>query len=384
MMIAKETLKYKPRIAVDARPLSYGMNGNSRYLAEVLERVLNPNSPLEYYLYSNKPVHPTFRELAKRTPAFLPSKLPGLFWLNFTMPSLFRAHRIDVFWGTLQLLPFLGRSIPMAVNYHDLNFRSAPETMTTANYWQHRIFSPLTLKRAGKIFCLSKNTEREIREFSPSTAEKLEVVYPGAQGFESVTPPAKVLPANFLFSVGTLEPRKNIGTLVEAYRTLKKSDPQYPFALVLAGRLGWKSAGLTEILRDGSTESEGIYFIENPSDGELGWLYRNCSYFLFPSLHEGFGLPLLEAIREGKPCIASDIPVFHEVLDSETDDFVPPKDVSLWVQALRKAGTRGTPPLRKKSQDWSWDSTAKQVEEGLLSLWKNRKRKTGIRVEEKV
>ncbi|EQA35808.1 glycosyltransferase, group 1 family protein [Leptospira inadai serovar Lyme str. 10] len=376
-MIVKDSLKYKPRIAVDVRPLAYGINGNSRYLAEILQRVLNENSPLEYYLYSNKPVHPVFHEITKKAPVFIPSRLPGLFWLNLSMPSAFREHRIDIFWGTLQLLPIFGRNIPMAVNYHDLNFHSAPETMTTANYWQHRFFSPLTLKRADKIFCLSKNTQREIAEFLPSVAGKLQVVYPGAQGFENVVPPNKILPKNFLFSVGTLEPRKNLNTLLEAYRTLKRKNLDYPFSLVLAGRLGWKSEGLTEILRNGSLESEGIFFIENPSDGELGWLYKNCSYFMFPSLHEGFGLPLLEAIQEEKPCIASDIPVFHEVLDSQIDLFVPPKDTEAWIKAMLEAGDRGVRLRDGKSRKWSWDSTAQEVEEGLVTLWKNRKRKPG-------
>ncbi|EIE01261.1 glycosyltransferase family 4 protein [Leptospira licerasiae] len=373
-MLKKENLKYKPRVAVDARPLSYGITGNSRYLAEVLQRLLRPDSPLEYYLYSNKPIHPVFNHLIGLTPTFIPSKLPGVLWLNFTMPSLVKKHRIDLFWGTLQLLPAFGLKIPTLVNYHDLNFKSAPETMTTANYWQHKILSPITLKKADKVLCLSQNTKNDILNFLPELEPKLEVVYPGVQGFGSVSAPEKTLPKNFLFSVGTLEPRKNLSTLVEAYLSLKKEEPNFPYPLVLAGRLGWKSEGLTSLLKEGGLEKDGIYFIENPDDSKLGWLYKNCSYFIFPSLHEGFGLPLLEAIRENKPCIVSDIPVFHEVLDEFTDSFVSPKNLEAWKNALSLAGKKGIYGRKPSRNDWSWDSTAKLVENSLVELWKSRKK----------
>ncbi|PJZ70635.1 glycosyl transferase [Leptospira perolatii] len=378
-MVPKDALKYKPRVAVDARPLSYGITGNSRYLAEVLERVIRNDSPLEYYLYSNKPIHPVFNELVAKAQVFLPSSLPGLLWLNFSMPKKFVEHRIDLFWGTLQLLPVVGKKIPMAVNYHDLNFRSAPETMTTANYWQHKIFSPMTLDRADLIFCLSENTKREISEFRPGIESKLKVVYPGAQGFGRILRPEKRLPEKFLFSLGTLEPRKNLSTLIEAYRFLKKENPNYPYSLVLAGRLGWKSEELTQLLKEGALEKEGIFFLENPADSTLGWLYQNCSYFVFPSLHEGFGLPILEALREKKHCIVSNIPVFHEILDPEADLFVPPKDVNGWKTALQKAGQRGNRIRRSGTFEWSWDHTAKEVEAGLVSLWKNRKKQDPVK-----
>lgn len=374
-MLKKDRLKYKPRVAVDARPLAYGITGNSRYLAEVLQRLVRPDSPLEYYLYSNKPIHPVFQELIRSVPVFLPSKLPGFLWLNFTLPSILKKHRIDIFWGTIQLLPVVGLKIPTAVNYHDLNFRSAPETMTTANYWQHRFLSPLTLKKADTVFCLSENTKKDILDFLPNLSPKLKVVYPGAQGFSTISAPSKQLPSHFLFSVGTLEPRKNLSTIVEAYRELKKEEPNFPYPLVLAGRLGWKSEGLTAQLKDGSLEKEGVYFLENPNDSQLGWLYKNCSYFVFPSLHEGFGLPLLEAIRENKPCIASDIPVFHEVLDALTDSFVEPKNVEGWKNAFSLAGKKRLSGRKPSSREWSWDSTAKEVESYLVELWKNRKRK---------
>ncbi|WP_061222339.1 glycosyltransferase family 4 protein [Leptospira weilii] len=376
MPIRTNELKYKPRVGVDVRPLAYGITGNSRYLAEVLRRLITNESPLEYYLYSNKPIHTVFYDILSNVNSrfFMTGKLPGFAWLNWTIPKRIRKDRLDLFWGTLQLLPLSCGNILTAVNYHDLNFRSAPQTMTAANLWQHKILSPKTLNRADLVFCLSENTRQDILKFRTDLSPKLKVVYPGVESFPSIREPLRQLFGNFLFTIGTLEPRKNLRTLIDAYRKLKKQNFSYPFSLVIAGRLGWKSEGLTQLLKEGSLESEGIVFMENPTDEVLAWLYRKCSAFLFPSIHEGFGLPLLEALREGKVCVASDIPVFHEILERKVDLFAEPSDVDAWVSSLSELQHKKLQrPSVWDASRWTWDLTAKKIEEGLIGLWKHRK-----------
>ena len=175
-------VKYKPRIAVDARPLAYGLTGNSRYLFEALKYLIRKDSHFEYYLYSNKEIHPMFMDFIKlnNVTVVVPIKtIPGVIWLNFVLPYFLHRDRIDMLWGTLQLLPYFKLPIPEFVNYHDLNFRSAPETMTRANFIQHKLLSPKTLRNADTVFCLSKNTMKAIAEFRPEYAKKLKVIYPG-------------------------------------------------------------------------------------------------------------------------------------------------------------------------------------------------------------
>ena len=106
-------VKYKPRIAIDARPLSYGLTGNSRYLFEVLKYLIRKDSHFEYYLYSNKEIHPMFMDFIKDNSVQVPiiKKVPGVLWLNFILPYLLHRDRIDLFWGTLQLLPYF--KLPM-------------------------------------------------------------------------------------------------------------------------------------------------------------------------------------------------------------------------------------------------------------------------------
>jgi len=175
-------LKLKPIIGVDARPLSYGYTGNSRYLIEALKYLARKDSHFEYRLFSNKEIHPVFLPILndlslKISPI---KKFPGIIWLNFILPGILSEENIDIFWGTLQLLPLFKLPLPTVVNYHDLNFRSAPETMSYLNFLQHKLLSSFTLNHADRIFCLSENTKNEISEFKSDVTDKLTVIYPGA------------------------------------------------------------------------------------------------------------------------------------------------------------------------------------------------------------
>ena len=229
-------VKYKPRIAVDARPLAYGLTGNSRYLFEALKYLIRKDSHFEYYLYSNKEIHPMFMDFIKlnNVTVVVPMKtIPGVIWLNFVLPYYLHRDRIDMLWGTLQLLPYFKLPMPEFVNYHDLNFRSAPETMTRANFIQHKLLSPKTLRNADTVFCLSKNTKKEIAEFRPEYAKKLKVIYPGVSK-KVISNNELAIEGKFLFTIGTLEPRKNISTVIEAYLDLKKEKPDFDYKLVIA------------------------------------------------------------------------------------------------------------------------------------------------------
>jgi glycosyltransferase involved in cell wall biosynthesis len=374
----KKEIKYKPRIAVDARPLSYGLTGNSRYLFESLKYLIREDSRFEYYLYSNKKIHPMFLPfLEEKKVKIKIFSITGILWLNFLIPIYIIKDRIDIFWGTLQLLPFFKLNIPELVNYHDLNFIAAPLTMSKGNLIQHKLFSPRSIQNADEIFCLSKNTQREIAEFSPLSAKKLKLVYPGVIKKEPLSEEKlnsfkDQIPSPYIFSLGTLEPRKNISTIVDAYLQIKTENPDFKYNLVLAGRKGWGEEELTSRLLSKELESKGIYFFENPEDDFLQFLLQNSILFLFPSLHEGFGLPILEALIEQKVCIVSDIPIFKEIIEEGIDLSVSPKEASSWKNAILKLTQKQTNLKRKKIWDenkWSWIVTASNLENSFLLHW---------------
>ncbi len=359
--------KPRIRVAVDARPLAYGMTGNSRYLSEVLKILGKQSHRFEFHLYSHKGIHPIFRPLLQLPGIFLiteQSFLPGPVWLHTVF--LLRSFSLNsqVLWGTLQILPAFGKYCRMIVNFHDLNVKSAPQTMDKWNYLQHFLFCRRTLKQADSILCLSRNTIQDIALYFPSYAHKTLLVYPGvSRSFRTSRPKRADSFGNFLFTVGTLEPRKNLKTLVNAYLRLRKNHPLYPYSLVVAGRTGWgkEEARIEEKLKQGFYEQQKVFFLENPSEDELTWLYKNCSAFLFPSLHEGFGLPLLEAMQENKFCIASDIPVFREICDPKQDILVPPLDESAWMLALEQFAKRAERRRVWNPKNWTWENPSRII-----------------------
>ncbi|MCX7997701.1 MAG: glycosyltransferase family 4 protein [Leptospiraceae bacterium] len=356
-------------IGVDARPLAYGLTGNSRYLWEVLKVLTKLEHPFKFRLYSNKPIHRVFSEVGQLSNVELAEikSYLGVFWLNFVLPRQLKKDKVSLFWGTLQLLPIFPLHCPSIVNYHDVNFLSAPQTMTLLNFWQHKLLSRFTLHNATRILCLSQNTERELHEYAEITKNKTRVVYPGAN--RPNFPPKELPYKNFILCVGTLEPRKNLLTLVKAYQKLKEEQEDFPYSLLLAGRFGWGDSTLVKDLQSNKYVNSGILFHENPSEEELLYLYRNCEFFVFPSLHEGFGLPLIEAMVEDKCCIASDISVFREILNPKDDLFVPPLDIDAWKSALLNMAKRKEKRRSKKvkENEWNWRTTAEQV---LEELWK--------------
>ncbi len=358
------------KLGIDARPLAYGITGNSRYLAEVLKILIPKRKESEFYLYSNKPIHPVFSSILEFPNVRLEiesSKLPGPLYLNFLLPGLLKKESIDVFWGTLQMLPFFKLPIRSVVNYHDLNFIQAPETMAKWNYWQHRLFSKRTLENADHVFCLSKMTRDGIVSWEKTFADKCEVVYPGVHKSSFQREPG-LFPKPFFLAVGTLEPRKNLQMLIHAFQMYQEKFAS-PFSLVVLGRKGWGDEGnaLYSFLKDPQTQQKKIFFQENPSDEKLSQAYAECSGFFFPSLHEGFGLPLLEAMINQKLCVASDLPVIREILDPNQDLFIRPTNTEQWAEAFarlaQKKSDNRVPPFSEK--DWSWESTSQKIERAI-------------------
>ncbi|WP_210410386.1 glycosyltransferase family 4 protein [Leptospira levettii] len=362
----------KTKIGIDARPLAYGITGNSRYLAEVLKVIIPKHKDKEFYFFSNKPIHVVFNDLIYANVHLVvePKSIPGPLYLNFILPKRLKQNKIEVFWGTIQMLPIFKLPIPSYVNYHDLNFISAPETMAKWNYWQHKLLSPITLKNADIIFCLSKNTKEEIIQFRPNCKDKCIVVYPGVTKIKTNRSNLKIkFPKDFFLTVGTLEPRKNINRLVDAFIQFKTKYPKDKNSLLIMGRKGWGEEGdlLYQKLNDPEIKAKEIQFIEKPDENTLAFAFQSCKAFFFPSLHEGFGLPLLEAMLEGKRCVASDIPVFKEILSDQCDLYIPTKDTNAWANAfhIMSGNTKERMP-KFPTKKWTWQETAKKIEEVLF------------------
>jgi glycosyltransferase involved in cell wall biosynthesis len=331
-------------IAVDARPLAFPATGNATYLYRMLLQLMTLRPQTEWLFLSHRGLHPTFADVANRSQVEIhidhgPMAKAGPLWMHWRVPQILREYKPDLFWATLAMLPIGYRSrvsTPAIVNFHDLNSVRAPRTMPAWKRLQHQLLDRRTLSAATRVLCLSQTTRQDIRTAFPETPdERLTVVYPGVELpiTEPRAPDGKVGElAPFILCVGTLEPRKNQATLLAAYLSARQSDAARRLPpLVFVGRRGWDEA-LYRRLHSGELEADNIFYLENASNQELHWCYLRAAFVALPSLHEGFGLPVIEAFQLGKAALLSDIPIFREV--GGDSRFVRTTDIADWRDAL--------------------------------------------------
>lgn len=362
------------RIGVDVRPLAFSGTGNATYLHRMLSSLLSLRSEDDWIFFSHRGIDPEFSDILHRGSIELISgkqagAVPGPIWLHTRLPVLLKEYECDLLWGTLAMLPVTLRKSPQIksiVNFHDLNSFRAPKTMVRWKRWQHRLLDRRSIETANRVVCLSNTTRNDILEKFPRVdPEKLRVVYPGCElATSTIKVPNGAIGnlGSFILCVGTLEPRKNQKTLVEAYLLARESTPSI-MPLVIIGRKGWGDDRLHHKLKIGIYSDKNIYYLDDAPNQILSWAYQNATIVALPSVHEGFGLPIIEAFQYGKPAILSDIPIFREIGGPSL--YVPPMDILKWRDALlrmNKMHDQSQLPTPEFDKDeWSWKNRANQL-----------------------
>lgn len=331
------------RIGIDARPLAGPPAGIRTYLSELLKAVARLDAGHEFILYAHRPLafdapDGRFQFRIRRT-----LKGFGPIWLQLYGPRLAGADDVDLFWGAHFLLPlWLPRRMPAVVTIYDLVPFLFPETMQPSNYLVTRIFLPPSLARAQRIMVISESVAADVRRVFRISPDRIQVVTPGVRaGFLPRDPVearrriAERLGLDpqrpYLLTVGTVEPRKNLLTLVNTLASLPRAT-RARFPLMVAGAPGWKTSALQDaampLVQEGT-----VRFLGFVNHDDLPWLYAGAALFLFPSLYEGFGIPVVEAMASGIPVVASDIPVIREVAGN-AGVFVAPTASEAWGKAI--------------------------------------------------
>ena len=236
--------------------------------------------------------------------------------------------------------PTLNKNIVLTI--HDLAFLRFPEF----NFdWFIKKYTGEVKKNAQiskKIIADSKNTKNDIVRFFKIDPAKIEVVYLAADNlFKKLLEKEKDISVlkkykidkKYILSVGTIEPRKNFITLIEAFNLIKHNINNFDYKLVIAGQTGWKSEATYE-KREKSPYKEDILFIGRVPDQDLVQIYNQAELFVYPSLFEGFGLPPLEAMSCGLPVIASRTSSLKEVVGDAGILISPGDNIELQKQIL--------------------------------------------------
>ncbi len=272
-------------------------------------------------------------------------------------------------------VPPVGRDQRLVVTVHDLAFRFHPKTFPKAWLWLFRLGTRRAARRADAVIVPSRNTARDLVRLAGADPGRVHVVPLAASLPEDGADPTatlerlKVRPPYVLF-VGTLEPRKNLVRLVRAYRRAVAST-SLPHRLVLAGPLGWLPGPLLQELRTPGPGEVVLAGKTQPAD--LDALYRAADLFVYPSLYEGFGLPVLEAMSRGVPTITSNASSLPEVA-GDAALLVDPRSESALADAIRRVLTEPEEASRlgkaaiARAAEFSWERTAQRTMEVYRSL----------------
>ncbi|EMI64303.1 glycosyltransferase family 4 protein [Leptospira noguchii] len=375
----------KIKIGVDARPFSTPVSGVGKMIHSALLDLGNDSS-FEFYLFSHRDLHPSYSNLLNlpgirfiKGEGFF-SKKGGLYFA-IALPLQLRKIKLDLFWGTQQVLPpFLSKKTATVLTYNDLVAYRFPDTMRTLARIQQKFYLSRSIKRADKLLPISESTRNEVAKFFHIPLEKMQVVYPGIElsEFKSLfkeKPGERVdlLPKKFFLSVSTIEPRKNYRFLYNSYIEYSKNIKyNQRFSWVIGGKAGWEDPAFIETLRSSESKAAGIIWIESPTNVELAHMYKKCSLFLFSSLYEGFGIPLLEALSLEKPAIVTDLSVFREIGGNKIRYLE--LEENLWTSALLDFSKKPYPgkkvDIRKFYRSAAAKTISGQIRE-VLSLKKD-------------
>jgi len=335
------------RICLDLSPAVHQHAGLGRYAQELLLALATADGQNEYVVFYNNPaaarVDPTLERFPKITTplSYKPWRLSAMLahFARIPQDSLFPG--VALFHATDHLLPYF-RRIKSVFTLHDLIFIFHPETHKPLNRWFLTLMMPRFLRAADAVIAVSECTKRDAIRFYGIPEEKITVIYEGVNPrFRPASPETIAavrarynLPEHFILYVGTIEPRKNLTALLEAFHYLLAT---HDLRLVIVGKKGWLYEGFFRRLRELGLEDRVIFTGYVP-DEDLPAIYSAADLFVFPSLYEGFGLPVLEAMACGVPVICSNTSSLPEVA-GDAALLVDPADVWALAGAMEQALT---------------------------------------------
>ncbi|MCA1618544.1 MAG: glycosyltransferase family 4 protein [Acidobacteria bacterium] len=311
-------------IGLDAIPLTLPRAGVGHYTFE-LARALALASPGDEFELAYPSSHPPFDlgESEGLPPNLREARVPvgalGRRWWSAGLPRYAGRRGLRLFHGTNYDVPLWGGAARV-VTIHDLSQFVHPETHERRGVLRARRRLPLMARAAETIVTPTEAVRREVCEHLGVPPSKVFAVHEAARDCFKPLERAEAAEAlrglgvggEFLLAVGTIEPRKNLPTLVRAFEDVLRERPSKPLRLVVAGGRGWLAGPLFEML-ERSPARERVTLTGYVSDAQLRALYSACSAFVYPSFYEGFGLPPLEAMSCGAAVAAGRTPAVEEV-----------------------------------------------------------------------
>lgn len=370
-----------PRFGYDENGLPRRV-GSSEYAYQLLINLNKIDNKNEYFIYL--PTNPTkdlpeessnwhYKIIKKRS-----------IWTLFDLSRefIFKERNLDIFFSPTHYLPAFS-PFSAAISIMDLSFYHYPQLFKRKDLYQMKFWTKLSVKKAKKIFTISEASKDDIIRIYNIPEKKVVVTYPGIKSEVSIK--NKVLSmeeikekygigADYVLFVGTLQPRKNVTRLVEAFSKLILNSQFSTFNLIIVGKKGWMYEEILQAPKKFGIEDK-VRFLDFVSDEDLPSFYKNATCFVLPSLYEGFGLPVLEAMQNGCPVITSNVSSLPEA-GGDAALYINPEDANDIAEKIKKVIS--DKKLRsdmiekgyKQIEKFSWEKTAKETLRALEEIVK--------------
>ncbi len=294
-------------------------------------------------------------------------------WEQWTLPVELLSVHADVL-HCPDFIPPFHRRLPAVITVHDLAFLHFPEILDDGAKRYYGQIS-VAVRSADAIIAVSEATRRDLHDLLGVPTERVVVVPEAAAptfrpieleaGARREINGVPLAAGSFALFVGTIEPRKNLPTVLRALALGRGGSDEPPPQLVIAGPRGWLDGPVFELIRDLKLGDQ-VRLIGGVSPNELLWLYNACRFYVQPELYSGFGLPVLEAMQCGAPVVVSDTSALPELV-GDAGLLVPPVDVESWAEVLRRlwddSGLRTELRARglQRAAGYSWERAARET-----------------------
>lgn len=359
------------RIGIDIKAFKNGSTGIARYLRSIMDNLQKIDRENDYFLFEctlsdYNITNPRWKKI------FIPWKLPGILWQQFVLTNHLIRHKIELLWAPEQICPiYTNRTIKIITTIHDLVAFRYPKTCQWSNLWIQKLLLKKAIIRSNVIAPVSDYVKREVDAlFGNELKNTLNIpVYNGSPKWSLPTNYSFINRKDFLFFPGNLEPRKNLRRLISALELLfQRYGLQVP--LHLSGPVGWRNQSLHSLIEKSSVKNF-ITHLGYLSESELKTQYLSCKALVYPSLYEGFGLPVLEALTLDCPVLTSKGTVMEEIAGSAAIyfDAGSVESIAQTIKLTYEPEFDRNDCLNRKSavlERFSWDQSARK----LLSLFK--------------
>lgn len=373
------------RIAVNTRFLLKGkLEGIGRYTYEILKRIVHDHPQDQFFFFFDRPYDPSFVFAENIIPVVLfpPARLPILWkwWFDISVTRALKKYKADVFFSPDMFLS-LKTSIPTLLVVHDLAFLHYPEYIPEKFNRFYTKYTKKYLDKAAHIMTVSEYTKKDIIKSYGISEDKITLAYNDAS--ETFRPISTIDQEaikkkythgkDYFFYLGAIHPRKNVEGLILAYNIFREQTENQQ-KLIIAGRKSWMTEAFDKILQE-SPYSKDIIVLGH-IEGESHLLMGACSAFIYVSKFEGFGIPILEAIRANRPVICSNTSSMPEV-GGDSAILVDPFNTIEIADAMKSAVTdqkrldKLAEARKIQSEKFSWQKTAEAIYSQLENIGNN-------------